>query len=390
MATLEEYHDQNYIENNGPRQILSASPNDLLETTLETLLAAHPPQQKYNEELQKGVFSGYTSLAYLLLQISRLYPEMSIDGLTLLQHSARYLEPISDQPALREINGGLHCERLSVHVLRACISKSSEDIQKVLDDAPLFLSDEYPDELFYGRAGVLHLLRLVKASVPEAGSRVDETITAIVEKTLQSRSVSSSGYGGWTFLGRRYLGPAHGDIGIILQVVRSKPSAAAELQNLLKEIIDMQSEDGNWPKSPHVETEKQKDLVQWCHGAPGMVMSLRALEPFYPELKGNIERAIARGTALTWKKGLSRKEPSMCHGILGNSLYASTSPYHSYSFIPGGEPNLPCQLPVVCFHLVNKGHIFSHFLKRMRSQLLKQMTPEFSSRPVIRQRYHRS
>ncbi|KAJ3496127.1 hypothetical protein NLG97_g2890 [Lecanicillium saksenae] len=337
MADIQEQEAKTYIENAGPRQSLSAAPKTLLITTLETLLEAHPVPRQYNDQLQKGVFSGYTSLAYLLLQISRLHPDVTLNGLSLLHHAARYLEPSNDQPELKEMNGGLHSERLSVHALRACISKNDADVQNVLDDVPLFLSDEYPDELFYGRAGVLHLLRLVAAWVPDASSKIDDAATMIVDKILKSRVPGASGYGGWRFLGNRYIGPAHGDIGIIVQVVRSKPSAAGELRDLLREIMSLQQPNGNWPKSDTIAADQHKELVQWCHGAPGMAMSLQAVAPFYPELKADIDQAVDKAIALTWEKGLSRKEPSMCHGIFGNSLVLPLGDQRTH-FLAQAEP----------------------------------------------------
>jgi hypothetical protein len=60
--------------------------------------------------------------------------------------------------------------------------------------------------------------------------------------------------------------------------------------------------------------------VQFCHGAPGFVISLLAIREHFPTLHTQIDAAIALGRKVTWEKGLLTKEPNFCHGIMGNAL----------------------------------------------------------------------
>lgn len=74
---------------------------------------------------------------------------------------------------------------------------------------------------------------------------------------------------------------------------------------------------GNFPSSLEAqERASVADLVQWCHGAPGIAFTFaRAAEVFgcarYRDL------AVACG-AITWHRGLLRKGPGLCHGGAGN------------------------------------------------------------------------
>jgi hypothetical protein len=54
-------------------------------------------------------------------------------------------------------------------------------------------------------------------------------------------------------------------------------------------------------------------LVQWCHGAPGMVSSF-ARAPAQPEL----DQTLARAGELIWRAGPLRKGAGLCHGTAGN------------------------------------------------------------------------
>jgi hypothetical protein len=71
---------------------------------------------------------------------------------------------------------------------------------------------------------------------------------------------------------------------------------------------------------------KDIGLIQFCHGAPGFMISLLAIRPYFePALQARIDSAVQRGRKLTWNKGLLTKEPNVCHGITGNALALEAS-----------------------------------------------------------------
>ena len=68
----------------------------------------------------------------------------------------------------------------------------------------------------------------------------------------------------------------------------------------------------NWPPETKPHGTPPKILVQWCHGAPGMVTSLARLpDPRLDDL------LIAAGE-LTWAAGPLAKGAGLCHGTAGN------------------------------------------------------------------------
>ena len=54
--------------------------------------------------------------------------------------------------------------------------------------------------------------------------------------------------------------------------------------------------------------------TQWCHGAPGIVVSLASLAPDDHQLT----ELLVAGGELTWKAGPLKKGASLCHGTAGN------------------------------------------------------------------------
>lgn len=333
---------------------LAAEPEILLRSALQRILNSSPPQSNYTKDQLGGVLRGHTGIAYLFLHVYSSLPRLQIHGYSALHWAKAYISGKRGPLALEPGNCGLGSECLSHAAVKACITKDLNDVRFFLSSLPQILAparqarpssaeaggamdvdgdqqgaaetlDPFPSELLNGRAGTLYLLRLIRHWVPQSAPLVQLYIVHLAERIL---TTDDDGRGNWLYSGKHYLGAAHGEIGIITQLVVTEPPLAPRLEAKLGAFLDLQLPDGNWPSSLPAtgseETSPRKSkshLVQWCHGAPGVVVSLLSLRPFYPKLRDKIDTAIEKGRQLTWKKGLLRKEPSLCHGILGNSLY---------------------------------------------------------------------
>jgi len=109
-----------------------------------------------------------------------------------------------------------------------------------------------------------------------------------------------------------------GDTGIITQIVLTTPSCAPLLNQALFDVLEYQNFEGNWPSK--VASMFGRDTVQFCHGAPGLVHSLRSIRDFFPRLYIKIDLSIERAMEFTWRYGLLKSEPNLCHGLFGNAL----------------------------------------------------------------------
>lgn len=317
--------DQRYIANNMPAQALASPPEHLLKNSLEKILKHTPPLQRYTSRQSGGLFSGYTGLAYLFLQLSASHPDLRVLGHNLRFWAGKYLEGDRGDLVLAKGNCGLACEKLSYQAVRACLSGNNDDVVDFLSNIPMLLgpyppdsSDPFCSEIVYGRAGALYMLRMIRRWVPGCESFLESAIDRLSDLILHT---DDDGRGHWEWHGKRYFGAAHGEIGIITQLVLTRPSLAPRLVRCVEKLLDLQCPDGNWPSSERKMTEgKPPKLVQWCHGAPGFIFSLRALRPHFPRLRGDIDDAVGKAQQVVWRHGLLTKEPSLCHGIFGNAL----------------------------------------------------------------------
>jgi len=186
------------------------------------------------------------------------------------------------------------------------------------------------DELFVGRAGyICGALELGKHFKNE-GLFVEET-SALCKSMIQSgrdyshkhRSHSPLMY---AYYDTEYLGAAHG-LSSILQMLlscphflSSDPSAHQYVRASVDFMLALMQSNGNIPPAmDEVESSQrgaEDELVHWCHGGPGIVYLFAKAYLVYRDDK--YLDACLRCGELTWRCGLLRKGPGICHGVSGS------------------------------------------------------------------------
>ncbi|CAN6694401.1 unnamed protein product [Malus baccata var. baccata] len=223
------------------------------------------------------------------------------------------------------------CGRAGVCALGAVVAKHTGD-EMLLDRylskfKEIKLSSDLPNELLYGRAGFLWACSFLNKhigngtiSATRMRSVVDEIIKA--GRQLAKKGRSSLMY---EWHGKKYWGAAHGLAGImyVLMSTELKPAEVEDVKGTLRYMIKNRFPSGNFPSSEGSESDR---LVHWCHGAPGVALTLlRAAEVFGDQ--EFLQAAIDAGEVV-WNRGLL-KRVGICHGISGNaylflSLYRLT------------------------------------------------------------------
>ncbi|KAK1833722.1 hypothetical protein QBC39DRAFT_345916 [Podospora conica] len=303
-----------YIDNQTTDLLDSGDTEAYLEAALEDIVTNFPPKHRYSPETLHGLWSGPTGIGYLLLQVSARRPDLVIYDKPMLDWAWAYMRGSRGYNLRRGCHGcGITDERLAYEAVLSAVSKDMQHVRAFAASATQVTAvDDFPDENLYGRAGLLYLLRLVRHWVPES-ARLVTPIIAEVSDTILRRGPD------WAWHGHRYLGAAHGDIGIIVQLVLTSPELAPQLEPVLERLLDEQLPGGNWHVSLTLD-RKGKELVQFCHGAPGFVVSLLSLRHHFPNMESRINQAVDRARSCIWREGLLTKEPNLCHGIFGNAL----------------------------------------------------------------------
>ncbi|KAH9949671.1 hypothetical protein B0H21DRAFT_777121 [Amylocystis lapponica] len=258
-------------------------------------------------------------------------------------------------------------------------STAWEGCAQLLDGALQVAAQEDVDEdgceVLYGRAGLLYALLYLRSELASAGAARgrdaiaqlcgDANVQALVDDIVARGELGAESYRGelegderrvapplmWSWHGKRYLGAAHGVAGI-LQMLLSAPTRAlrphwAAVLGTIEWLLAIQEPLGNWPskatrhmyytaggsamskqaKRESVGRDGDRDeLVQWCHGAPGVLILLSTLLrcisqseslPTTPSLAKSTRAALARGGEFVYTHGLLRKGVWLCHGVAG-------------------------------------------------------------------------
>ena len=223
-------------------------------------------------------------------------------------------------------------------------------------------------ELLYGRCGFLHALLFAKKRVggyiadallpPAAFTGVIAQVIAegargaakVLEEDASSSAVEAVEAGRvrprtWGLMyewhGKRYLGCCHGLAGVVLTLLQCEAvlgwapgqcwetseddahvdgtPATARVRDAIAGLTSCLFEDGNLPSS--TTSSAGNKLVQWCHGAPGLLPLLAAAmsHPGPSVAPPRVyQQPMSRAAEATWQRGLLSKGPGLCHGAAGN------------------------------------------------------------------------
>ena len=181
--------------------------------------------------------------------------------------------------------------------------------------------DHVANEALWGAPGTMLAALFVHRATGEARWRAlfDADARALVARWHR---VERAGCSLWTqeLYGEivDQIGAGHGLAGNASSILRGGPDA--QVQALAAEALRATAleRDGlaNWPQFAIAPRRERTDLlVQWCHGAPGMITSL---SPFLDDDES--DRLFRAGGELTWQAGPLAKGAGLCHGTAGNGF----------------------------------------------------------------------
>jgi lantibiotic modifying enzyme len=123
----------------------------------------------------------------------------------------------------------------------------------------------------------------------------------------------------------QYLGAGHGFVGNAFPLLKGASLLDADRRKKLYDrcvetlrVTKKVDDDGavNWPPGTYQPRPGRPSmLMQWCHGAPGVVT---ALSDFPPQQSAEMEAMLIGAGQAIWKAGPLAKGYGLCHGTAGN------------------------------------------------------------------------
>ncbi|XP_030031348.2 lanC-like protein 2 [Manduca sexta] len=207
------------------------------------------------------------------------------------------------------------------------------------------LLNDSPDELLYGKSGYLYALLFVNQYIPGKevipANHIEKVVNSILKSGKQfANQMKLKTPLLWQWHDKVYFGAAHGMAGILYLLLQARAYInAIDIKSFIKPTLDwlisQRFQSGNLPSS--LNSSNGDRLVQWCHGAPGLVpLCILAYKVF--EEDKYLKIALQCGDVI-WQRGLCTKGYSLCHGVSGNA-YAFLQLYQ--------VTKEPCQLYRAC------------------------------------------
>ncbi|WJX68372.1 transcription factor [Trifolium repens] len=271
------------------------------------------------------LYTGVLGTAYLVFKAYQV--TKNVDDLNLCLKIVKACDSASENSS----RVTFICGRAGVCALGAVIAKHAGD-ERLLDYylrkfKEIELPCDLPYEVLYGRAGYLWACSFLnkhidKDTIPSNHMRpiVDEVITSGRKLAHKGRCPLM-----YEWHGKKYWGAAHGLAGImnVLMDMELKPDEVEDVKGTLRYLIKNRFSSGNYPSSEGSESDR---LVHWCHGAPGVALTLVKAAEIYGDKE--FSQAAEEAGEVVWKRGLL-KRVGICHGISGNtyvflSLYRLT------------------------------------------------------------------
>ncbi|KAJ5648114.1 hypothetical protein N7490_004486 [Penicillium lividum] len=386
-----------YFENTlKPLEINAASlTNSLKELRVavrlgtEAIQANEPPQEKWSVG---GMFKSFPGVALAFLRLDYQSSVLNDENVSRPDYRQLALERIPSEfpetpllPSRLSPAGSFSpISAVSLRVFSALAksnwgkdfkpSLSQQDITCLLDasnqalkNAPLVHHDGRNmggDEMLYGRAGLLWTLLNIRThqfddETQKALGPVHETIPKMIDVIIDSGRQGSKDYiekngaqdahplmYAW-MEGHYCFGAVHGITGILSIILAAKPEELTKHLGIIGETITALckmtlSNNGHMRMTlPPIKSEhtRTSELVQLCHGSPGILILLGEALKNKSLTQGHWcpewNQAIYKASQRIWEEGLLSKGGSLCHGISGNGLpwltLHNTFEYHSKS-----------------------------------------------------------
>ncbi|MBW2242737.1 MAG: LanC-like protein [Deltaproteobacteria bacterium] len=221
----------------------------------------------------------------------------------------------------RELETGLQMGEIGILAPAVLADPSDRPLGDRLERAMEGILGHPAREITSGETGALHAaLTLFRATADPRWQRQSERLARSLVQSWEERA---NGHWHWTShvfgFQRSYYGACHGvagNGGALLRALEFLPELDAEtiVRRVARTLLGGALEEGeglNWPVSEDASGTRR--LVQWCHGAPGVVTALAKAPPMQ-----ELDCLLLRAGEFVWKAGPLRKGPGLCHGTAGN------------------------------------------------------------------------
>jgi hypothetical protein len=313
------FYINEYSSSNEELELLSSLQNNLEE---RISIISSEIFHYYNDRHNGSLYSGSLCKVYILYQLNRLH-EAS-------RHVRPYISQSDNRVTLLEGRKvGALAMSCAIHFKLKDDTILKEHLDMLLDVSN-YVHSELPEQecdVMYGRAGFLHAILFVRKEIGDekyGSEQVLQILMDLLQEGIKNKTEHFPLL--WKWHQKIYLGSAHGVAGILQTLLSfndevcllghgSNHDYMKDIRGTIRSLLSVKFLSGNIPSSIGKERD---NLVQWCHGAPGIILLLVKAYEIFDEVD-YLKRAGDIALNVVWTRGLLRKGMGLCHGISGNA-----------------------------------------------------------------------
>lgn len=313
------FYVNHYISSEDDVELLSSLQNHLEENIS---IIASEIIEHYNDRHSGSLYSGSLGKVYILYQLDRFEEAR--------RHVLPHIGQSDNRVTLLEgrkvgalaLSCAIHCKLKDYSIMK----EHSDMLLNLFRYVHLDLPDSECD-VMYGRAGFLHAILFVRKEIGDEKYGTEQVLQILMDILQEGMKNKTENFPLlWKWHQKIYLGSAHGVAGILQTLIsfndevcllgqRSNQDYMGDIHGTIRSLLSNRFLSGNIPSSIGKERD---NLVQWCHGAPGLILLLvKAYEVF--DEADYLKQAVNISLNVVWSRGLLRKGMGLCHGISGNT-----------------------------------------------------------------------
>lgn len=284
--------------------------------------------------LDVGLYDGLAGIVLFLRYAERVWDDRTA---VMADESSALLDRVMDRNSdwsvfgMFDGRGGVAYVRYLIAALNEDVPAMSREVAVVCSLIDSMLRDDNAShDVVGGLAGLLILASSLATRWPSRD--LERRIDSLIEALSRRAEPMSEGVG-WPDGESRFPmgGFAHGVSGVAYAAVKSLPftsnsaDALALIQGALAyEESLFEAPENNWRDLRAAYTPVMSHGLAWCHGAPGIGLTLLASR----ELAGDDSETRLKAALHATLSGVSVVSDSLCHGVLGNAEFVRLAQSH--------------------------------------------------------------
>jgi lantibiotic modifying enzyme len=276
----------------------------------------------YDDRHDGSLYTGSLGKVYILYRLNRLHEASRHVLPHINQSDNRFTLLEGRKVGALAMSCAIHFKLKNTEILR----EHSDMLLNLSHHVHSYLSEQECD-VMYGKAGFLHAILFVRKEIGDdnyGSEQVLHILMDILQEGIKNKTEHFPLL--WKWHQKIYLGSAHGVAGILQTLMSYKDEVCileqrtnrdfiGDINKTIMSLLSVRFLSGNLPSSMGKERD---NLVQWCHGAPGLILLLvKAYEVF--DKIDYLHQAVDIALKVVWPRGLLRKGMGLCHGISGNA-----------------------------------------------------------------------